>query len=134
MELNDAANLRRTVYARISRLKLNDLLMQFDYPDANVHAERRSITSTPAQKLFMLNSPFVVSAAKSFVKRLEAEGVEEDGEKVARAYQLVFSRKPRPDEVKMAREFLVGPDEAGMTRWEQLAQVLLVCSEAIYVD
>ena len=34
-------NCRRTVYARVSRLKLNDLLMQFDYPDANVHAEKR---------------------------------------------------------------------------------------------
>src|SRR5206468_8360506 len=41
MELDDPKNLRRTVYARISRLKLNDLLMQFDYPDANVHAEKR---------------------------------------------------------------------------------------------
>ena len=40
------ANLRRTVYARISRLKLNDLLMQFDYPDANVHAEKRAVTIT----------------------------------------------------------------------------------------
>jgi hypothetical protein len=37
---------RRTVYARVSRLKLNDLLMQFDYPDANVHAEKRANTNT----------------------------------------------------------------------------------------
>ena len=65
---------------------------------------------------------------------MEAEGVEGDGEKVARAYQLVFSRKPTADEVKMATEFLQGSEEGGMSRWEQLAQVLLVCSEAIYVD
>jgi hypothetical protein len=50
---------QRTVYARISRLKLADLLMQFDYPDANVHAEKRAVTTTPIQKLFLLNSPFI---------------------------------------------------------------------------
>ncbi len=38
--------------------------MQFDYPDANVHAEKRSVTITPMQKLFMLNSPFMVEAGQ----------------------------------------------------------------------
>ena len=69
-ELSDPANHLRTVYARISRLKLNDLLMQFDYPDANVHAEKRSVTTTPTQKLFMLNSPFVLERAKALAARI----------------------------------------------------------------
>ncbi|HEV8378070.1 MAG TPA: DUF1549 and DUF1553 domain-containing protein, partial [Tepidisphaeraceae bacterium] len=134
MELDDPNNFRRTVYGRVSRLKLNDLLMQFDYPDANVHAEKRSVTTTPAQKLFMLNSPFVIGAAKSLVARLRAEGIEEDSQKVERVYGLVFGRKPRAEEYEMAREFLNGPEESGMSRWQQYAQVMLVCSEAIYVD
>jgi len=41
VDLEDAKNHHRTVYARISRQKLTDLMMQFDYPDANVHAEKR---------------------------------------------------------------------------------------------
>jgi len=134
MELDDPINFRRTVYARISRLKLNDLLMQFDYPDANVHAEKRSVTTTPAQKLFMLNGPFVIGAAKSLVARLRAEGIEDDAERIKRIYELVFSRKPRNEEYEMARDFLNGPEQSGMSRWEQFAQVMLVCSEAIYVD
>ncbi|HEV8542439.1 MAG TPA: DUF1549 and DUF1553 domain-containing protein, partial [Verrucomicrobiae bacterium] len=60
LELDDPKNFRRTVYGRVSRLKLNDTFMQFDYPDANVHAEKRTVTTTPIQKLFMLNSPFVL--------------------------------------------------------------------------
>src|SRR5262249_48285781 len=64
-ELDEPANHRRTVYARVSRLKLNDMLAQFDYPDANVHAEKRSVTSTPTQKLFMLNSPFMLARARA---------------------------------------------------------------------
>jgi len=134
MELDDPFNFRRTVYARISRLKLNDLLMQFDYPDANVHAEKRSVTTTPAQKLFMLNSPFVIGAAKSLVARLGAEGIEEDNAKIERVYGVVLGRKPRIEEIEMAKDFLSGPEESGMSRLEQFAQVMLVCSEAIYVD
>ena len=52
LELDDPKNLRRTVYARISRLKLNDVLIQFDYPDANVHAENRSQYADPGQRAF----------------------------------------------------------------------------------
>jgi hypothetical protein len=134
MELDDPHNFHRTVYGRVSRLKLNDMLMQFDYPDANVHAEKRSVTTTPAQKLFMLNSPFVIGAAKSLVARLRAEGIEEDDAKIERMYGLVLGRKPKPEEMQIAKEFLEGPEESGLSRIEQFAQVILVCSEAIYVD
>jgi len=76
----------------------------------------------------------VIGAAKSLVARLAAEGIEDDTERVKRVYELVFSRKPRNEEYEMAREFLSGTEESGMSRWEQFAQVMLVCSEAIYVD
>ena len=62
----------RTVFSHVSRLKLNDLLMQFDYPDANVHAEKRSVTTTATQKLFMLNSPFMLAQAEALAARLGA--------------------------------------------------------------
>jgi hypothetical protein len=75
LELDDPANHRRTVYARISRLKLNDLLMLFDYPDANVHAEKRNVTTTAIQKLFVLNSPFMIERAKALAVRLARECV-----------------------------------------------------------
>jgi hypothetical protein len=133
-ELDDPANVRRTVHARISRLKLNDLLMQFDYPDANVHAESRSVTSTPSQKLFMLNSPFMLSQAKAFSARLTAEGIEADEPRVRRAYNLIFSRDPSAEELAVSLEFLRRSPTAGLTRWQQYAQVLLASNEALYVD
>src|SRR6185436_17267982 len=116
LELDDPNNFRRTVYGRVSRLKLNDVLMQFDYPDANVHGEKRSVTTTPAQKLFMLNGSFVIKAAKSLVARLTAEGIEADEAKIERVYGLVFGRKPRADEMEMALDFLKGREESGMSR------------------
>jgi hypothetical protein len=136
LELDDPANLRRTVYARVSRLKLNDLLMQFDYPDANVHAEKRSATNTAVQKLFMLNSPFMAAQSKALAARLAAEAPGDDAARVRLAYRWMFAREPDADELAMATDFLARPrsESAGMTRWEQYAQVLLVSNEAMYVD
>src|SRR6185503_13433512 len=134
LELDDPANLRRTVYGRVSRLKLNDLLMQFDYPDANVHAEKRSVTTTASQKLFMLNSPFMLSQARALAARLKASPAESNRSRVQRVYRLLFSRPPEESELKLALEFLKKPDAPEMTRWEEYAQLLLASNEMLYVD
>ena len=134
MELDDPKNLRRTVYGRVSRLKLNDLLMQFDYPDANVHAEQRAVTTTPIQKLFILNSPFVLGRAKTLAARLAVDEPSDDGARVTRAYRLLFGRDPQKAELAMAMQFLAEPTRSSMSRWEQYAQVLLASDEMLYVD
>ncbi len=132
-ELGDAGNLRRTLYARISRLKLDDLLIQFDYPDANVHAERRSVTTTPIQKLFMLNSPFMQRRASVFSARLQGMA-ESDDARVTAAYRILFGRDPVSRELDMALGFLRKPNASDVTRWEQYAQILLASNEMLYVD
>jgi mono/diheme cytochrome c family protein len=132
-ELDDPANSLRTVYARVSRLKLNDLLMQFDYPDANVHAEKRSVTITPTQKLFLLNSDFVQRRSAALAARLAGfEGSDE--ERVSFAYQLLFARDPDEFERTIARQFLQRSDEAPISTWQRYAQLLLVSNDMLYVD
>jgi hypothetical protein len=134
LELDDPKNLRRTVHARVSRLKLNDLLMQFDYPDANVHAEKRASTTTPMLKLFMLNSPFMLERAEALARRLAREAGREEAARVARAYQLLFGRAPDTEELRLALGFLARPGGSGVPRWTQYAQALLISNEALYVD
>jgi hypothetical protein len=134
LELDDPANFRRTVYGRISRLKLNDLLMQWDYPDANVHAEKRSATTTPMQKLFVLNSPFIIERAGALAARVKRDAAGNEAARIERAYSLVFGRAPDRAERAAALEFLRKRDEGPMTRWEQFAQVLLASNEMLYVD
>lgn len=134
LELDDAKNLRRTVHARISRLKLNDLLMQFDYPDANVHAEKRSATTTPTQKLFMLNSPFMLERAKALAERVTTDASESDAASIQRAYQLLYGRSPESAETAAALAFLRKPATGEVTRWQQYAQALLMANEMLYVD
>jgi hypothetical protein len=132
--LDDPANTRRTVYSHISRLKLNDLLMQFDYPDPNVHAEKRSVTNTPIQKLFVLNSPFMIEQAKALAARVAEGDRQGDEARIKHVYQLLFSRNPSAAELRLGIEFLQEPENDQMTRWQQYAQILLASNEALYVD
>ena len=134
LELDDVKNRRRTVYARVSRLKLNDLLMQFDYPDANVHAEKRSTTTTAMQKLFLLNSTFAIAEAKAVAAKLYGSAGDSDAARIERAYRQFFGRDPQREETALAAAFLRAPVTAGMTRWEQYAQLLLASNEMLYVD
>ena len=134
LELDDPANHRRTVYCRISRLKLNDLLMQYDYPDANVHAEKRSVTTTPSQKLFLLNSPFMLSQAKALADRLAVDAPSADEDRVRRAYELLFARAQAELELRLGLEFLRRSPRSEMSQWEQYAQLLLASNEMFHVD
>ncbi len=134
VELDDPRNRRRTVYGRISRQKLDDMLREFDYPDANVHASRRAVTTTASQKLFMLNSPFILQEARAFAARLAAgAGADETG-RITEAYRLAFGRTPTSSELDVALGFVHGPDAEGLTRWDQFAQVVLISNEMLYVD
>jgi hypothetical protein len=134
LELDATNNFRRTVHARVSRLQLNGTLMQFDYPDANVHAEKRAATTTAMQKLFALNSPFMIDRAKALAKRVTANPKRSDRARVEQTYAWLFAREPEREEMKLALDFLREPESTGMTRWEQYAQMLLASNEMLYVD
>ncbi len=133
--LRDANAKRRTIYAKISRHELDGLLRLFDFPDANVTADKRTVTTVPQQQLFALNSEFMASQAKAFAARLEKLGTTE-GERVTAAYRLTFGRDPDSQERELAERFLKLPLKTGdkLTRWQQYAQVLLASNELMYVD
>jgi len=130
LELDDPDNHKRTVYARISRLQLNSMLMQFDYPDANVHAESRSTTTTAMQKLFALNSPFVLDCAKSLSQRI-AQTKDREAQ-IRNAFRTLYARDPDATELKMRLTYLKAGDQG--ERWSEYAQALLISNEMMYVD
>lgn len=130
-ELDDVRNHRRSVYSRVSRLKLNDMFLLFDYPDANVHAERRVVSTTPMQQLQMLNGPFILAQSQSVARRLTAS-IDGTAARVRQAYWLLFGRAPEHPELELAIEFITGADEE--SRWAQFAQILLVSNEMLYID
>ncbi|WP_395737288.1 DUF1549 and DUF1553 domain-containing protein [Prosthecobacter sp.] len=131
--LDAPAHRKRTIYSQVSRRELNKTLMLFDYPDANVHAARRSTSTTPTQKLFVMNSPFVIEQSKALARRLQ-QGGGDDAARIRQAYALLYAREPAAEELALAQEFLQQPAEAGLTAWEQFAQALLATNEMLYVD
>ena len=119
----------------MSRHDLDGLLRLFNFPDANVTAARRTVTTVPQQQLFALNSEFMVSQAKALAARVEKAGAT-DEDRITAAYRLAFGRAPEPRERSLAAAFLKLPPKPDdkLTRWQQYAQALLASNEMMYVD
>ena len=134
--LADANNVRRTVYAKISRHELDSLLRLFDFPDANITSSKRSETTVPQQQLFVLNSPFMVEQAKAFSARLHRNVAENDEARIQRAFLLAYGRPPLDVEVRIGLAYLNGEKDPSsqLSLWESYAQVLLGSNEFLYVD
>lgn len=134
LELDDPNNVRRTVHGRISRLSLNELLILFDYPDPNVHAARRPVTTTSMQKLYVLNAPFLLQQAESFAEHLTQQPESTNAVRIQHAYESLYGRPPTEQETQLGLAFLEQPDEDAGERWTRYAHVLLSANELLYVD
>jgi hypothetical protein len=125
---------RRTVYSAVSRLQPNRMLTLFDFPDPNAHADRRTETTTPLQKLFVLSSPFMVAQADALAERLRTEVPSgDDGYRIERAYRLLYGRPAAEAEIRLGLAFLAGGDDRP-ARWRQYAHVLLAANEMLFID
>ncbi len=112
VDLNETSNARRTLYASISRHRLDNLLRLFDFPDPNITSDRRSVTTVPLQQLFVLNSPFVERQAQSLADRLVKEATASDSDRIERAYLLLFGRPPREAERALALAFVASDERS----------------------
>jgi hypothetical protein len=132
---------RRTIYGLIDRQELFEPLRYFDVASPDASASERPRTTVPQQALFLLNSPFVAEQARALVVRLAHDGVIVPADKVVRLYQTVLLREPSAVELASAEAFLADEEventpesDPQLTRLEQLAQTLMVCNEAVFVD
>lgn len=103
---SDAEASRRSVYIFAKRGLLVPEMDLLDTPDTTVSCERRRVSTTGAQALTLLNGSFAQTQARHFAERVEREAGSDDGPRVERAFQLAFSRSPRPDERDNAFSFL----------------------------
>jgi cytochrome c553 len=131
---SDPASGRRTVYSAVSRLELHPMLARFDFPDPNTHSDGRARTTTPLQKLFVLNSPFVTRQAEGLAGRLAREAGDDPSARVDRAHRLLFARPPAATEEALALDFL-GTDPADRPGlWAAYAQALIASNEFLIID
>jgi hypothetical protein len=138
---NDPKNGRRTVYGLVDRQSLPAVFRAFDFASPDQSAERRPRTTVPQQALFSMNAPFVIEQAKALVLRPEVAAAIPTEARIAALYRAVLARAPGPAEVQAAARFVTadisppaGLGHSQLSRWEQLAQVLLMTNELLFVD
>lgn len=142
-DVDDVNFVRRTIYGRVSRHDLSQLLKLFDFPAPNISADKRSDTTLPQQALFLINSPFMIAQSKVLAARFASEPT--PSAQVRKAYELALMRTPTEAEVARAVQFLSTPEPADAkantkqktaapSRAERLAQVLLASNEFFYID
>src|SRR6266542_2296948 len=134
----DPLNCRRTVYGLVDRQNLPALFRAFDFPVPDQCVERRSRTTVPQQALFALNSPFVMEQARALAAHPQIAGAHTPAQRVEELFRRVLGRHATRTETASALRFLeeakVDVEPVEMNEWEQLAQVLLISNEALFLD
>lgn len=123
---------RRAVYGFIERQNLPAFFRTFDFANPNVHAAGRPQTASPQQALFMLNSPFVLEQAHALAGRSAAD--DGDLKRLDRLYRSALGRSPTLEEAVDVHAYLTAADAAQGDRWDELAQVVLMSNEFMFVD
>jgi hypothetical protein len=88
---------RRTIYGKVRRGYLPTIMRAFDFPGSEEALMRRTVTTTPTQALYLMNSPFLHREARAIARKNPSiEGI----------YQTVLQRVPTPEEKKSAQTWL----------------------------
>ncbi len=126
---SDPQATRRTIYSEASRLKLNPMLALFDYPDPNTHSDARVRTTSAAQKLFLMNSPFMVEHARVLSERIRQQDVS-IGQSINELYLRLLSRSPSVDELSAAIDFL----RLDGGNLDQYVHAVMMSNEVLFLD
>ena len=130
-------NMRRAVYGLQQRTRKNPILDLFDGPDGNLPFSERRSTTTSLQALYLMNSEFMTKQSAMIANSLTGEG------KLAQAYQLIFGRAIKPQELTNANEFLTklrqqhqaaGCNDCDAKAWTSYIHSMLASNAFLFVD
>jgi hypothetical protein len=150
----------RTIYGFIDRQNLDGVYRTFDFAVPDATSPRRFVTTVPQQALFLMNSPFLHEQAKWLAALIAPESAGaartpaagDTSERARALYRRVLGRMPEPDELNLAVAFIQqetaklqgdlaawkqapgGKSPRPLSPWEELAQVLLLTNEFMFVD
>ncbi len=123
-EVDAPGNNRRTVYARVSRNRLSDLLRIYDFPDPTQTSSDRDVTTTSLQQLFVMNSGFMHTQAAALADAVQ--NAPDNSEKIQILYRGILSRDPTDAELDRGIRYLGNGTAA------EFAQILLSSNEEIF--
>jgi hypothetical protein len=89
----DAKTWRRSIYRFIVRSQTQPWMTSLDCADPSMRVDKRNESLSPLQALALLNNGFVVTQARHFAARVQAERADLPAQ-VERAHALAFGRTP----------------------------------------
>jgi len=101
---NDAN--RRSVYIFSKRVMTYPMFEAFDAPNSEESCPRRFHTVIPSQALTLMNDGLVLKWSESLAGRVLNDGGLTPDQQIDRAFRLVLSRSPKPEERQAVMEFL----------------------------
>ena len=123
---------RRSVYVLTRKSTPQSFLLAFDQPTMDAgNMPVRFRSALPVQSLAMMNNSLVIQSSKVFAERIEKEAGAAFDARVRRAYELAYSRAPRPEELKVIHAALEGKDK-DPSAWRVFCQALFGASEFLY--
>ena len=87
------------------RDQTNSVLRIFDFANPNAVTGRREETTTPAQALFLLNHPVLLSLAEAWSSRLSSTHQSQTAQ-ITAAYKHAFARDPSIEELRNSEDFI----------------------------
>ncbi len=138
----------RSVYLPVVRGVLPEAFQLFDFasPDRSTSVREESIV--PAQSLYLMNNPWVITQAKALSERLLNNAALDDAGRVASVYQQAFSREASTAEINRALQYLSSPEsitpdpkvktpptaeQLRLERWTSFCQIIFASAEFRYV-
>lgn len=127
---------RRSLYLFQKREVPPQQQMLFDGPNQMTEScSQRLVTTVPLQALYLLNSDFSLSRAKTLAERVQAQAGSDRGRQVDTAYRLALQRLPAEAERTLARRFFASFEgEDSLSALVHYCQVLLNTNEFVYLD
>ncbi len=134
-EFSKYQNTHRSVYLPMVRNAEPEMLVTFDLPDTELVVGDRSITTVPAQSLFLLNSPWAIEQAGAFAERLLAMPNLGDEARLEKAFRLAMGRDSNTTELSRLKSYLESESSAGSTKaWTRLCQTIFAAAEFRYIE
>jgi cytochrome c553 len=139
----DESSKRRSIYFTVKRSKILPMMQVFDAPDALVSLGERPTTTVAPQALMLMNNPNVRGYAKSFARRIAADGKTALEDAVKAGYMIALARGPTAEELADSVSFLKTQGESYMEAsklasnelaFADFCQALMCLNDFVYVD
>lgn len=138
----DAMSSRRMLYMKSSRNNRSGLGPLFDEANANMHVERRTVSTVAPQALFLMNDDWVGDTATKIIERPDIAVQSDPQQRIHSLYKVIFGRVPRSAELELGRIFIERVQSQPLDSksgssgdpWTVYTQALLLSNEFLFVD